>query len=141
MRENKINRIDIGEILFQLNAEEISFRFENLVAIGFRWAVVGWYEGPETNEMHLHRAEIDDGLQGTLKYFSATESNVSKEEFGFVNPQKELESLHFLKRDWFQRGEAEEIETAIEDLCEAVCRVYPESSFTAWYSRKIKNPA
>jgi hypothetical protein len=31
---------DIGDILNEINKNEIPFRFENLIAIGYRWAVV-----------------------------------------------------------------------------------------------------
>ena len=62
----QITLADIGVILKKINDCEISFRFENVVAIGYRWSVVGYPEGNDVYDIHLKRAEIDDAIEGSI---------------------------------------------------------------------------
>jgi hypothetical protein len=135
---------DVGEILHQINEDEIPFRFENLVAIGFRWAVVGYEGHPEPGQMRLYRAEIDDGIQGTLQYTDKVPDKLrflgfSEDSFSIKNANEQLKSLHLIQKDWLERGEAEEIVTAISDLSNAICKRYPESKFSEWYIARFGN--
>jgi hypothetical protein len=134
---------DVGNILNEINKAEIPFRFENLVAIGFRWAVVG-HDAPEPGEMNLYRAEIDDGIQGTLEYLDKVPDKLrflgfKQEHFSVENANEQLKSLHIMQKDWLERGEAYDIITAITELTEAVCKHYPESDFTRWFQDNFRN--
>jgi hypothetical protein len=138
---SKVSLNDIGEIFDRINKDEIPFRFENLVAIGFRWAAVGYEGHPEPGEMRLYRAEIDDGIQGTLEYTNKVPHEfrflgMTEDSFTVKGANEQLKSLHLLEQDWLERGEAYEIEIAVADLCEAICRIYPHSDFTKWYLSK-----
>jgi hypothetical protein len=133
---------DIGAILNEINKDEIPFRFENLVAIGYRWAVVG-HDAPEPGQMRLYRAEIDDGIQGTLEYLDKVPDKLrffglKEDDFSVQNAQEQLKSLHIMEKDWVERGEADDIITAITDLSQAVCKHYPESDFAKWFQEKFR---
>jgi hypothetical protein len=133
---------DIGDILNEINKNEIPFRFENLVAIGYRWVVVG-HDAPEPGEMRLYRAEIDDGIQGTLEYLDKMPDKlrflgVKEDDLSIHNAQEQLKSLHIMEKDWLERGEADDIITAVTELSEAVCRHYPESDFTKWFEENFR---
>jgi hypothetical protein len=117
---------DVGNILNEINKAEIPFRFENLVA------------------MNLYRAEIDDGIQGTLEYLDKVPDKLrffgfKQEHFSVENANEQLKSLHIMQKDWLERGEAYDIITAITELTEAVCKHYPESDFTRWFQDNFRN--
>jgi hypothetical protein len=133
---------DVGKILNEINKAEIPFRFENLVAIGFRWAVVG-HDAPEPGQMNLYRAEIDDGIQGTLQYLDKVPDKLrffgfKQDNFSVENANEQLKSLHLMQKDWLERGEADDIITAITELSDAVCKHYPESDFTKWFQAHFR---
>jgi hypothetical protein len=139
----KIPIHEIGEFIRMINGFEIAFRLENLLVVGYRWAVVG-HEKPEPGQMQLYRAEIDDGIQGTLTYTNDVPDKLrffgfEKEMFSIENPDEQLKNLHIMQKDWIERGEAEDLQTAVTDLCEAVCRVYPNSDFEIWYRKKVSS--
>lgn len=133
----------IGEILEQINNAEIPFRLENLVAIGYRWALVG-YEGiPEPGQMRLYRAEIDDGIQGTLEYNNHVPDKLrsagfTEGSFSVKNANDQLKSLHLMQKDWIERGEADDLIIAIKELSIAICKHYPDSEFTSWYHSQFR---
>ncbi len=113
---------DIGVILKKINDCEISFRFENLVAVGYRWAVVGHPQAKNVYDIHLKRVEIDDAIEGARAITAISEFHQANNE------------LHIQQRDWFERGsEDEDIVVAVRDLANSICRVYPDSDFTKWY--------
>jgi hypothetical protein len=121
-KQIQITLADIGAILKKINDCEISFRFENLVAIGYRWAVVGYPESNDAYDIILKRAEIDDAIDGARTITAIDEFHQANNE------------LHIQQRDWFERGsEDEDIVVAIRDLANSICRVYPDSDFTKWY--------
>jgi hypothetical protein len=133
---------DVGDILNEINKAEIPFRFENLVAIGFRWAVVG-HDAPEPGQMNLYRAEIDDGIQGTLEYLDKVPDKLrffgfKQDDLSVENANEQLKSLHLMQKDWLERGEADDIITAITELSSAVCKHYPESDFTKWFYERFR---
>ncbi|HYF67921.1 MAG TPA: hypothetical protein VD884_07290 [Ohtaekwangia sp.] len=139
----KITIADIGEILEEANKGEISFRLENLVAIGFRWAMVGYEGRPAPGQMRLRRAEIDDGIQGTLQFVEEVPEKLrflglEEDEATVTNAAEHLKSLHVMRKDWLERGEADDIITAITGLSDAICRHYPESDFTAWFNSRFE---
>jgi hypothetical protein len=119
----KINISEIGEVFYRLYDSEINFRFENRWDDAYRWAVVGYKENPD--ESRLLRVEIDDAIQSTPDRFCIDRSFQSK-----------LDLPHFVERDWFERGYNYGLELAIIGLCEAVCKLYPQSDFRKWYMSK-----
>ena len=137
-----ISMSDVGTILHKINDSEIPFRLENLVAIGYRWALVG-HDAPEPGQMNLYRAEIDDGIQGTLEYLDKVPDKLrffglTEDSFSVQNANEQLKSLHLMQKDWLERDEAEDIITAITDLSMAVCKHYPDSDFTKWFRETFK---
>lgn len=121
-KQIQITLADIGAILKKINDSEISFRFENLVTIGYRWAVVGYPKAKDVYDIHLKRVEIDDAIDGARAITAI-------DEFYQANNE-----LHIQQRDWFERGaEDEDIALAVRDLANSICRVYPDSDFTKWY--------
>ena len=121
-KQVQLTLADIGVILKKINDCEISFRFENVVAIGYRWAVVGYPEGNDVFDVHLKRAEIDDAIEGSITVAAIDEFHQAMNE------------LHIQQRDWLERGsEYEDITIAVKDLANGICRVYPDSDFTKWY--------
>jgi hypothetical protein len=56
--------------------------------------------------------------------------------FSIQNAKDEYESLHIMKKDWFERGETDDIIAAITDLSRAICGRYPDSEFTWWFQTK-----
>jgi hypothetical protein len=137
----KIQRADIGEILHQINYNEIAFRLENLLVVGYRWAVIGYEGQPLPGQMRLYRAEIDDGIEGTLTYIddlphALRMAGLTKEDLSIPDAQDQLKSLHIMQKDWLDRGEADDIEIAVEELCEAICKRYPNNDFTKWYKQR-----
>jgi hypothetical protein len=45
----------------------------------------------------------------------------------------ELDTVHFMKKDWIARDTEAKIEDAITKLSEAACKEYPDRAFTKWY--------
>ncbi len=121
-KQVQITLADIGVILKKINDCEISFRLENLVAIGYRWAVVGYPRGKDVFDVQLKRAEIDDTLQGAMVINAIDEYSQA------------INNVHIQQRDWFERGsEYDDLTAAVRDLANSICRIYPDSDFTKWY--------
>jgi hypothetical protein len=119
----KITISEIGDVFYRLYDSEINFRFENRWDDGYRWAVVGYKENPA--ESRLLRVEIDDAIQSTSHTFYIDRSF-----------QSELDLPHFVERDWFERGYNYDLEVAVTELCEAVCKLFTDSDFRKWYMSK-----
>jgi hypothetical protein len=109
---------NIGEVFMRLYESEINFRFENFWDAGYTWSITGNEVESETNEIQWSRIEIDDAIADISTYPSE---------------EKELKSLHFMKKDWLKRGSDHNLEAAVTELCQAAVYLYPDSDFAKWY--------
>ncbi|HEY3406461.1 MAG TPA: hypothetical protein VGK59_23900 [Ohtaekwangia sp.] len=116
----RVTKETVGELITRLYSSEINFRIETLWNGGYTWALTGY--SSDEKEKDLPRIWIDDAIQGTGRWIDV---------IGEI--EEELNTIHFQKRDWFERGSREEVEEAISELCAAACRVYPDSEFAKWY--------
>jgi len=134
----KIEIADVGRILKEINDAEIRFRFENNPCVGFRWAVVGYEGEPEPGQLRLYRAEIDDFMQGTFQVLEKIPDSMrflgfTEDMLPIKDAAEQYKSLHIMQKDWWERGEDDDILIAIRDLSVAICKRYPESAFTTWF--------
>jgi hypothetical protein len=104
-----------------------------------------WFgpDAPESGQMRLYRAEIDDGIQGTLEYLYKMPEKfrffgLKADDFSVHSAQEQLKNLHIMQKDWLERDEANDIITAIAELSEAICKHYPESYFTKWFLENFR---
>src|SRR5687767_9912031 len=97
---------NIGEVFYRLYESEINFRFENFWDGGYTWSITG-YEGiPDPDEIQWTRIEIDNAIYNFIMW---------------PDHEKQLASVHFMKKDWMARGTAKKIEEAVAQLCQAAC--------------------
>ena len=109
---------NIGEVFFRLYESEINFRFENFWDGGYTWSITGYEGEPESGEIRWTRIEIDNAIDDFIMW---------------PDKKKQLNTIHFMKKDWLMRGSAKEISEAVRQLCDAVCLTDPASNFTKWY--------
>src|SRR5690242_10562494 len=136
---------DVGEILKRIDDAEIPFRLENVVAVGFRWALVGFEGELSPGEMRLYRAELDDWLQGALQIPDKMPDvfrcyGLNEEDFTIKDARERFNSLHIQQKDWLVRAESEDILVAINGLSQAALRYYPNSDFAEWFLRRGRRP-
>lgn len=104
------------EILKKLYDSEIPCRIEWIFDAGFIWSVQDGTKYP--------RIFIDDSIDNTLITLAETKESTQNK------------NNKILEKDWLERGNNYNIETAIKELAEAVVKHYPESTFSLWYNNK-----
>jgi hypothetical protein len=109
---------NIGEIFDRLYQSEINFRFENFWDGGYTWALTGYEGDPEPGEIRWTRIEIDNAIDNHIMYPSH---------------EKELDTIHFMKKDWLARGNEYTIEEAVTQLAIAACRIHHDTDFAKWF--------
>lgn len=107
---------DIGEVLNRIYDSEINVRIEWVWDGGFTWVLVNSALPEPPRNM------IDDTMQGNL------EPVVFQEEL-----RQDLKPPNLMKKDWLDRGSADNICDAMTELCLAVVQYFPNSNFTKWY--------
>lgn len=91
---------------------EINCRLEWLWDAGFTWSI---------QNSDYPRLMIDDDLSGDFKIITET----SKSMLSRTDP--------FIKKDWVERGSNYSFEDSVKELAEAICRLFPNSSFALNY--------
>lgn len=109
---------NIGAVFYRLYESEINFRFENFWDGGYTWAITGYEDHPEPGEIRWTRIEIDNRIDNFIMW---------------PDHEKELDTVHFMKKDWLMRGTAETIQEAVTQLSRAACVTYPDSEFAKWF--------
>lgn len=119
----EITKASIGGLLQRMYDSEINFRLECMWDGGFTWSLTA------SDREQRPRVQIDDELSGDFEFLCITEAY-----------RTEVATIPHLIPDWLDRGGAYSIEVAVRELSDSICKHYPASDFTLWYTAQQFQP-